>query len=226
MRIADTPPIDRLIITSIMMYISILLLLQAVSFGLAFRIGGHINRLGAGVGGTSPQLQNIIKSTADQYQLGVNSARRRRSSALKMSQNISYNNNQHKRRSFIQNLLAQSIVFSSVVASSGASAEAALSDAKITHKVYFDVRISRADGTFYVRDDTEPDNEPFYGQLVFGLFGNATPNHAKEFLSFVEVPYEVDNPLPSYSKSKFPTIDTSTGLLIGGTVSNNNIISP
>ena len=205
--------------------LSILLILQAVSFGLAFQIGGH-NRLGAGVGGTSQSphyVQKITTSTADRLGMSTMGTSISKPSSLKMSQNISDNNNQHKRRSFIQNLLAQSIVFSSVVASSGASAEAV--DAKITHKVYFDVRISRADGTFYVRDDTEPDNEPFYGQLVFGLFGNATPNHTKEFLSFVEVPYEVDNPLPSYSKSKFPTIDTSTGLLIGGTVSNN-IISP
>ncbi|KAL7537986.1 hypothetical protein ACHAXR_011163 [Thalassiosira sp. AJA248-18] len=133
--------------------------------------------------------------------------------------------NEHERRSFLHNV-AQSIVFSSAVSSISTSASAEEgSDSsnlpKITHKVYMDVRISRADGSFYVRDASpsdSPDDEPIYGQLVLGLFGELTPNHVKQFLSYVEVPYAVDNPLPSYSRSKFQTLDTTTGLLIGGTI--------
>lgn len=57
----------------------------------------------------------------------------------------------HERRSFIQN-----VIFSSALISSSSSA-LAIDDSdvskKITHKVYMDVRISRADGSFYVRDN-------------------------------------------------------------------------
>lgn len=61
-------------------------------------------------------------------------------------------------------------------------------------------------------------SEPFYGQLVIGLFGDVAPNHVKEFLSYVDVPFDMDAPLPSYSRSKFQTLDSATGLLIGGTI--------
>lgn len=61
-------------------------------------------------------------------------------------------------------------------------------------------------------------SEPFYGQLVIGLFGDQAPNHVKEFLSYVDVPFDMDAPLPSYSRSKFQTLDSATGLLIGGTI--------
>ena len=102
---------------------------------------------------------------------------------------------------------------------------------KITHKVRMDVRISRADGSFYVRDappasssssssSSVDDDDPFYGTLVLGLFGDVAPNHVMRFLGYVDVPYDVDAPLPSYSRSKFDTLDASTGLLIGGTVSS------
>lgn len=36
------------------------------------------------------------------------------------------------------------------------------------------------------------------------------------FLDYVRCPVHVDSPLPSYSRSKFNTLDASTGLLIGG----------
>eukprot|EP00571_Detonula_confervacea_P004890 CAMPEP_0172318332 /NCGR_PEP_ID=MMETSP1058-20130122/34599_1 /TAXON_ID=83371 /ORGANISM="Detonula confervacea, Strain CCMP 353" /LENGTH=305 /DNA_ID=CAMNT_0013033149 /DNA_START=176 /DNA_END=1093 /DNA_ORIENTATION=+ len=139
-----------------------------------------------------------------------------------MSEDSSNPMGKHERRSFIQNV-AQSIIFSSVVASSS-SASAEISDSnipKITHKVYFDVRISRADGSFYVRDASptdSPDDEPLYGRFVLGLFGEKTPNHVENFLKYVDVPYAVDNPLPSYSRSKFQTFDAATGLLVGGTI--------
>ncbi|KAL9187768.1 hypothetical protein ACHAXT_006146 [Thalassiosira profunda] len=131
---------------------------------------------------------------------------------------------EQERRSFLGDV-ARSIIFASTVAIIGPGGAAATPETsslpKVTHKVYFDMRVSRADGTFYVKDKDPSDpsaDEPLYGQLVLGLFGDARPAHAKQFLSYVDVPYQVDNPLPSYSRSKFPTLDAGSGLLIGGTI--------
>lgn len=46
-------------------------------------------------------------------------------------------------------------------------------EATVTQKVFMDVRISRQDGTFYVRDDLPdtPENRVYTGRLVIGLFG-------------------------------------------------------
>ena len=93
----------------------------------------------------------------------------------------------------------------------------------ITDKVFFDVRISRQDGTFYVRDDLPDtlDNQVFTGRLTFGLFGKAAPNHVQRFLSYVNTAGSLpldDNPLPSYSRSQFPRFDAATGVLYGGTI--------
>ena len=94
--------------------------------------------------------------------------------------------------------------------------------AVVTDKVFFDVRISRQDGSFYVRDDL-PDtieNQVFQGRLTFGLFGKATPNHVQRFISYVETgnkPLD-DNPLPSYGRSVFPLFDPATGVLYGGEI--------
>lgn len=98
----------------------------------------------------------------------------------------------------------------------------------ITHKVNFNVRISRADGTFYVRDDppgTIPtaDNQVFTGTITLGLYGTYVPNHVSKFLDYVGDkggsydPFE-DVPTPSYSRSMFTTFLQSNGLLIGGTI--------
>lgn len=133
------------------------------------------------------------------------------------------------RRAFIGKASSVAAFSISLAVLSTNSASAATSDGlpPITNKVFFDVRISRADGTFYVRDpklderdDTTTDlsDEPFYGQLVFGLYGTRTPNHVQRFLSYVNAPYDVDNPFPSYSRSRFTTLDISSGLLIGGTI--------
>lgn len=130
------------------------------------------------------------------------------------------------RRLFIEQVAVTAIISMAVP---GRTFAAVNSDGQpqITHKVFFDVRISRSDGTFYVRDpnvngqsETTGDSvdDPFYGQLVFGLFGAKAPNHVKQFLSYVDVPYEIDNPLPSYSRSRFTTLDISSGLLIGGSI--------
>ena len=128
-----------------------------------------------------------------------------------------------ERRRFVQSA-ALATLASSVPLVKAASATDPVSTPeglpKVTQKVYIDVRISRADGTFYVKPDDEvrPDDEPFYGQLVVGLFGEQVPQHCKEFVSYIDVPYQVDTPMPSYSRSKFQTLDSSTGLLVGGTI--------
>ena len=87
--------------------------------------------------------------------------------------------------------------------------------APITHKVFMDVRISRSDGTFYVRDDLPdiPENKVFSGRLVLGLFGTKAPTAVDRFLSYVVVPLNPldDNPLPSYGRSSFKSLDQSTG---------------
>lgn len=87
--------------------------------------------------------------------------------------------------------------------------------APITNKVYMDVRISRSDGTFYVRDDLPdlPENRVFYGRLVFGLYGTKAPTTVERFLSYVTVAYNPldDNPLPSYGRSTFRSLEQATG---------------
>lgn len=91
----------------------------------------------------------------------------------------------------------------------------------ITQKVALDVRISRQDGSFYVRDDLPdtPENKVFYGRLTLGLFGTAAPVHVENFLRYCTVTYdaaEIDQPKPSYGKSTFNRFDDATGLLLGG----------
>ncbi len=98
---------------------------------------------------------------------------------------------------------------------------------KITHKVNINVRISRADGTFYVRDDPPgtiptPDNQVFTGTLTLGLYGSNAPNHVSRFLQYavdstMVDPFE-DIPKPSYSRSLFTTFSQSNGLLTAGTI--------
>ena len=93
-------------------------------------------------------------------------------------------------------------------------------DAKITDKVFMDIRVSRQDGTFYVRDDL-PDtfeNQVLSTRLKIGLYGEAAPNNVQKFLSYFVLSDDEDvtNPLPSYSRSNFQSLDQSTGLLVGG----------
>lgn len=93
---------------------------------------------------------------------------------------------------------------------------------KITDKVFFDVRISRQDGTFYVRDDLSdiPENRVFQGRLVIGLFGEAAPNHVQRFKSYINPSVDPvdDNPLPNYGRSVFSSLDQVTGLLTAGRI--------
>lgn len=105
------------------------------------------------------------------------------------------------------------------------------SDAAVTHKAFMNVRISRQDGTFYVRDDLPdiPENKVFSGRLVIGLFGKNAPLAVERFLSYIgttgsagddDNDDDVDNPKPSYSRSSFNSFDEGTGLLRGGKIAS------
>jgi Cyclophilin type peptidyl-prolyl cis-trans isomerase/CLD len=115
-------------------------------------------------------------------------------------------------------------------------------DAKMTHRVFFNVRISRADGTFYVRDDDatdDADNQVYSGQLVLGLFGHQAPHHVQQFLQYVVGPEALagaamgsatattednETPYPSYSRSSFTQYDDATGVLYGGTIPSLEVV--
>jgi cyclophilin family peptidyl-prolyl cis-trans isomerase len=102
------------------------------------------------------------------------------------------------------------------------NAAPAFPDAKITDKIFMDIRVSRQDGSFYVRDDLADtfENRVLSTRLEFGLYGNLAPNHVQKFLSYVisSQNEDVNNPLPSYSRSTFVALDQSTGLLQGGNI--------
>ena len=109
----------------------------------------------------------------------------------------------------------------SVSAQTSSASTVSWDDIPVTHKVYFDVRISRSDGTFYVRDDEDPNDKVFRGRLVFGLFGTMAPKCVENFLSYVNVknndPLD-ENPFPSYSRSIFPSLDEASGLVSCGKI--------
>ena len=169
----------------------------------------------------------------------------------------------HLRRSVLSRLLSYSLLFSvpsfwksSIPAAYAASTIPTSSsspilsqqfnygsakDAKITHRVFFNVRISRADGTFYVRDDetnASEDNQVYYGQLSVALFGQNAPNHVQQFLQYVIGPSTVDaststsktvqedneTPFPSYSRSSFTQYEDATGVLYGGTIPSLDVV--
>jgi len=94
---------------------------------------------------------------------------------------------------------------------------------KVTDRVFLNVRISRQDGTFYVRDDLPdtPENNVFYGRLVLELFGEVAPATVERFKSYItSATSQVldDNPLPSYSRATFPAVDPATGVLAAGKI--------
>jgi len=125
------------------------------------------------------------------------------------------------RRLFIQSLLSSPAILAALAPGEEASS-AELQDLPVTHTVFFDVRISRQDGSFYVRDDLPdtPENQVFAGRILIELFGTLAPNHVQEFLKYVNVSYDPvsENPLPSYGRSVFTRLDQASGLLEGGSI--------
>jgi cyclophilin family peptidyl-prolyl cis-trans isomerase len=125
----------------------------------------------------------------------------------------------------VQLLLTLEVPSTSLPSSSSSSSSTLVApnfpDARITHKLYFDVRISRQDGSFYVRDDL-PDtfeNRVLSARLGLGLYGAAAPAAVERFLTFAlpsPTDDDVNNPLPSYSRCTFTSLDQGTGLLLGG----------
>jgi cyclophilin family peptidyl-prolyl cis-trans isomerase len=100
-------------------------------------------------------------------------------------------------------------------------------DEQITDRVFFDVRVARKDGSTYIRDDLDDsfENSVLFCKLKIGLYGKACPNHVQQFLSYIEqstthVEELLDNPFPNYSRSTFPALDQSTGLLLGGNIAS------
>jgi cyclophilin family peptidyl-prolyl cis-trans isomerase len=127
------------------------------------------------------------------------------------------------RRSMFEKIVlgATSAFLSTSAAANAINLQQSPDDPKITHKVTFNVRISRADGTFYTKAEPDApgiDNQVFTGSITLGLFGELAPNHVSRFLSYVDVPYSPadDNPLPTYARSQFQSLDQSTGLLTAG----------
>lgn len=128
-------------------------------------------------------------------------------------------------------LAAMSIVPSDISRSNAMeSLERPADEPSITHKVTLGVRISRADGTFYTKPESEsptPDNQVFIGSIILGLYGHLAPNHVERFMSYVDVPYNPadDSPLPSYARCQFPSLDQSNGLLTGGYIPGLHLTS-
>ena len=111
----------------------------------------------------------------------------------------------------------------STTITTSASTTTSPADAAVTRKVFMNVRISRQDGTFYVRDDLPdvPENRVFYGKLIFKLFGKNAPSYVDRFLSYIPTTADSvleDNPLPSYGRSSFVSFDQAAGLLLGGKI--------
>jgi hypothetical protein len=82
------------------------------------------------------------------------------------------------RRSYIQLLVPQLMQVMDLPTSSSSSSSSSSSPlAEVTDKVFFDIRISRQDGSSYVRDDL-PDtfeNRVINARLTIGLFGKQAP---------------------------------------------------
>ena len=113
--------------------------------------------------------------------------------------------------------------------SSSSSMAAALADPVITDKVHFNIRISRPDGSFYVRDDDVDAAEidrVFYCRIVVGLFGQDVPNHVQRFLSYcIGTEQQLaassaagGSDAPSYASSMVTGMDPATGLLQAGVI--------
>lgn len=147
---------------------------------------------------------------------------------LKMTVNSDVNcDSVHSNRRNVLGGMASLLVGIAAGAQTAAAADAP--PATVTHRVFMDVRISRQDGTFYVRDDLPdtPENRVFLGRLKIELFGNAAPAAVEQFLRYINVEYNPlqDDPLPSYGRSSFPRLDQATGLLTGGSIPSMSVTS-
>ena len=123
------------------------------------------------------------------------------------------------RRPFIYGGVPALIATATSTPSLALASDTGASAPTITHKVFFDVRIARADGTFATRDD-DPD-PVFRSRLVFGLYGDSAPSHVLQFLKYVDVPAPktMEEPSsPSYASSLFSAVDSETGLIVGGKI--------
>lgn len=127
-----------------------------------------------------------------------------------------------QRREFIRSISSSTILFAPLLVSLPVAADPAgtidvarpdITKPEITQKVYFDVRISRSDGTFAVRDD-DGDDPVLRSRLTFGLYGKSCPVHSSRFLSYVDTASDG----PSYASSTFPSLDPNTGVVEGGKI--------
>jgi len=95
-----------------------------------------------------------------------------------------------------------------------------------------DVRVSRSDGSFYTKDpelesqSSSPEDRVLTATLTIGLFGDVAPGCVEQFLKYIDVEYKPgdDDPLPSYARSTFQSVDKSTGLLVGGSIPGLEIV--
>jgi cyclophilin family peptidyl-prolyl cis-trans isomerase len=184
----------------------ILALCQAIQISDAFQ---QLNRW------ITTPLAPSLKMMTDRHRYGDEDSDS--SHRLYKSESTQSLSSDKQRRTLIKQFV-QSIVVAPILGYSRiSSADDSSPLPQVTHKVFMDIRISRADGTFYVRDTIEdPTDEPFYAHLVLGLFGNNAPNSVQQFLQYVDVPFDLDNPNPSYATTRFRTLDSESGLLIGG----------
>lgn len=131
-------------------------------------------------------------------------------------------------KQYDDNITRRTAILSSLLIPSLTSASANADQQElptITHKVFFDVRISRKDGTFYVRDDLPdiPENQVWQGRITFGLFGDYAPFVVDQFLKYLpDGPGDPnmlsDNPFPKYDRSLFTKYDSKDDLISGGSI--------
>jgi len=132
------------------------------------------------------------------------------------------------RQSFLSSFISSLIISTTCKGAEAIDIQGSVSPpAVVTHTVSFNVRISRRDGTFYVRDGDDPSDTVFTGRILVELFGALAPTHVSEFLKYVNVANDTeleDSPLPNYGRSMFTRLDQATGLLEGGVVPGLEVI--
>lgn len=182
-------------------------------------------------------LTMTLPTVAFSFQATTQPVRHARTSSLKLSNNHHHqpndsttnSNTRTNRRSILETLLLTTASLTIPASASAVSTEPPstvppppplITEAipAVTHRVTFDIRISRQDGTFYVRDDLDtsiPENNVSYSTLTFELFGRVCPNAVAQFLKYVKSVGVED---PTYGRSTFVGLDQSTGLLTAGNI--------